>query len=307
MSISQLLRANEYNLFCENLTIDTALIVPAINVTSATVTNLDVTNDINVGNDIAAANDITAGGDIIAVGNISGNGINVTANIQAVTANVTSNLTSVTANVTSNLTTPALIADSLTASTTNGDLALAGNGTGFVSLGTELDCNGQPIIDPLFADDADPTKRLDWDLTGITTATTRTITVPDSNITLVSSETLSPTITFSGPWASSQMAVVNFYRVGSFVNAVFEPLVSAATIPSTITSTVGAVPASMRPSAALTSNVVLIIDDGTNTAARAYVDNAGTITIFANAGLGTFAGAGNAGWGSRICMSWNTL
>ena len=103
------------------------------------------------------------------------------------------------------------------------------------------------------------------------------------------------------------MAVVRFYRVGSFVNAVFESLMSAATIPSIITSTVGAVPASMRPSAALTSNVVLIVDNIVNLAARADVDNAGTITIYATAGLGTFAGAGDAGWDNRICMSWNTL
>lgn len=63
----------------------------------------------------------------------------------------------------------------------------AGTGTDNTFTGTNTFTGQVNVTDSLFSirDDADPTKIVQFQASGLTTATTRTITVPDANITLV--------------------------------------------------------------------------------------------------------------------------
>lgn len=49
--------------------------------------------------------------------------------------------------------------------------------------------SGFVYVNPTFSDSIDDTKKLDWDLSNITTSTTRTITIPDKTLTLGDFET----------------------------------------------------------------------------------------------------------------------
>jgi len=86
-------------------------------------------------------------------------------------------------------------------------------------------------------DPSDPTKQVIWDLSGITSGQTRTITMPDSNVTLGSGGGSSPPFTDSDPLikGSSDISKLLKFEVDGFTTATTRTI----TIPNSSTTMAG--------------------------------------------------------------------
>jgi hypothetical protein len=144
------------------------------------------------------------------------------------------------------------VSNTLTFAGTDGDTVTfpSGGGTLVTTTGSQTLTN-KTFTDSttFFQDNSDNTKKLQFELSGITTATTRTITIPDASTTLVGTDT---TQTLSGKTLTTP-------TISSIINT------GTLTLPTTTTTLVGTNTTDTLTNKTLTDSTTFIQDNGDNT------------------------------------------
>jgi len=200
-------------------------------------------------------------------------------------------------NTTDTLTNKTLIAPVISTISNTGTVTLPTSTDTLVGRATTDTLTNKTLTDSTtyFQDDGDNTKKFQFQLSGITTSTTRTLTVPDANTTLVGTAT---TDTFTNKTITGGTNTVEASQLATSGAAV---TISGAAPPSTgqVLKATGATTATWQneDSATITNSIVSATTDTSTTSTTYTLMNSMTTTPASGTYLVSFSSSGNSSSG----------
>lgn len=153
------------------------------------------------------------------------------------------------------------------------------------------------LANPSFSDAAlrvvgssDPTKKVAFEVDGLTTATTRTITVPDASGTMALTESGTFTGTLTG-CTTSPTATFRYTKTGTAVIISTESALSGTS--NSTSKTITGMPSGLYPSATVYIYCQAIDNGGSGTIAVGTISTSGVISLQKNANGDSFTASGS--------------
>lgn len=152
---------------------------------------------------------------------------------------------------------------------------------------------------PIVSGSADKTKKVRFEVDGLTTATTRVITLPDADISIIQG-----TFTASLTGCTTVPTVTATYSVTNNVATVFYPTLTGTS--NTTACTITGQPAAIRPTTAHSGFFASVQDNsGIGGVGFVSIGTDGVVTLYATAAAAAFTAAGTKGIPNGFTVTYN--